>query len=207
MEERRRSAAVVRLSIAACSVAAWHLSILVECTFRVWRWPVCWGCSPSCVAASHLLASHDPQCSPFNPAPPATPTPTHPQDDMVPFELFGQAWVLFRGADGRPGCILDECAHRACPLSIGKVTAGTVVCPYHGEQGAAGRAGGRCHQAGQQAAGRAVVRECRRQAGRQVDLPLAGARVSLLQSLEQRLAHLCGPLALQAGGLTPRASA
>lgn len=54
------------------------------------------------------------------------------KDDMIPFELFGQAWVLFRGADGRPGCILDECAHRACPLSIGKVVDGTAVCPYHG---------------------------------------------------------------------------
>ncbi|KAL4420817.1 hypothetical protein ABPG75_010473 [Micractinium tetrahymenae] len=54
------------------------------------------------------------------------------KEDMVPFELFGQAWVLFRGADGRPGCVLDECAHRACPLSIGKVVDGTAVCPYHG---------------------------------------------------------------------------
>lgn len=60
---------------------------------------------------------------------------------MIPFELFGQAWVLFRGADGRPGCILDECAHRACPLSIGKVVDGTAVCPYHGEARGAGRWG------------------------------------------------------------------
>lgn len=50
---------------------------------------------------------------------------------MVPFELFGQAWVLFRGADGRPACVLDECAHRACPLSIGRVVDGQVECPYH----------------------------------------------------------------------------
>jgi len=50
----------------------------------------------------------------------------------VPFELFGQAWVLFRDAEGRPACVLDECAHRACPLSIGRVVEGTIECPYHG---------------------------------------------------------------------------
>ena len=30
-------------------------------------------------------------------------------------------------------CLRDECAHRACPLSLGKVdAAGRAVCPYHG---------------------------------------------------------------------------
>ena len=51
---------------------------------------------------------------------------------MVPFELFGQAWVLFRDAEGRPSCVLDECAHRACPLSVGRVVDGQIECPYHG---------------------------------------------------------------------------
>jgi nitrite reductase/ring-hydroxylating ferredoxin subunit len=61
------------------------------------------------------------------------PCPMPPlQEDAIPFELFGQAWVLFRGADGRPACILDECAHRACPLSIGTVVDGCLQCPYHG---------------------------------------------------------------------------
>ena len=50
----------------------------------------------------------------------------------MPFELFGQAWVLFRDAEGRPACVLDECAHRACPLSIGRVVDGQVECLYHG---------------------------------------------------------------------------
>lgn len=53
-------------------------------------------------------------------------------EDKVPFELFGQAWVLFRDSEGRPACVLDECAHRGCPLSLGQVVDGNLVCPYHG---------------------------------------------------------------------------
>jgi chlorophyllide a oxygenase len=45
-----------------------------------------------------------------------------PQDTMVPLEILGKPWVLFRDAQGKAGCIKDECAHRACPLSIGKVS-------------------------------------------------------------------------------------
>lgn len=51
---------------------------------------------------------------------------------MVPFDSFEEAWVLFRGKDGRPGCVRDQCAHRACPLSLGKVEDGRIQCPYHG---------------------------------------------------------------------------
>ena len=36
----------------------------------------------------------------------------------LPFELFGEPWVLFRDASGAPACVKDECAHRACPLSL-----------------------------------------------------------------------------------------
>ncbi|EFJ44919.1 chlorophyll a oxygenase [Volvox carteri f. nagariensis] len=54
------------------------------------------------------------------------------QDTLVPFELFGEPWVLFRDEKGQPACIKDECAHRACPLSLGKVVEGQVVCAYHG---------------------------------------------------------------------------
>lgn len=35
---------------------------------------------------------------------------------MIPFELFEEPWVLFRGENGIVGCLRDECAHRACPL-------------------------------------------------------------------------------------------
>ena len=35
-------------------------------------------------------------------------------------------------SQGEPACLLDECAHRACPLSLGKLKEGQVECPYHG---------------------------------------------------------------------------
>lgn len=54
------------------------------------------------------------------------------KDTLVPFELFEEPWVLFRDEKGRAACIRDECAHRACPLSLGKVVDGQVSCAYHG---------------------------------------------------------------------------
>jgi len=63
---------------------------------------------------------------------------------LAAFDLYGDPWVLFRpppsdGADPLltppppVSCLLDECAHRACPLSLGQVTrGGAVQCPYHG---------------------------------------------------------------------------
>ncbi|KAK9816649.1 hypothetical protein WJX72_003294 [[Myrmecia] bisecta] len=51
---------------------------------------------------------------------------------LVPFDLFGEPWVLFRNETGVVSCVKDECAHRACPLSLGKVVDGKVQCPYHG---------------------------------------------------------------------------
>jgi len=56
------------------------------------------------------------------------------KDLMVPFELFGETWVAFRDADGLAACLRDECAHRACPLSLGKMKDGEVMCAYHGWQ-------------------------------------------------------------------------
>ena len=53
-------------------------------------------------------------------------------DMMVPFELFGEPWVLFRDAQGHAACVRDECAHRACPLSAGSCTDGELQCAYHG---------------------------------------------------------------------------
>ncbi|KAK9821473.1 hypothetical protein WJX81_008409 [Elliptochloris bilobata] len=53
---------------------------------------------------------------------------------VVPFELFGEPWVLFRDAAGAPACVRDECAHRACPLSLGSIVDGHIQCPYHGWQ-------------------------------------------------------------------------
>mmetsp|Transcript_7065 Transcript_7065/g.12060 ORF Transcript_7065/g.12060 Transcript_7065/m.12060 type:complete len:654 (-) Transcript_7065:1149-3110(-) len=54
------------------------------------------------------------------------------KDMMVPVDLFGQSWVLFRDENGAAACIKDTCAHRACPLSLGSVTDGQVSCAYHG---------------------------------------------------------------------------
>jgi len=54
------------------------------------------------------------------------------EDTLTPVLLFGTDWVVFRDKDGKAACIRDECAHRACPLSIGSKKDGQVVCPYHG---------------------------------------------------------------------------
>lgn len=39
-------------------------------------------------------------------------------------------WVLFRDESGAAACVKDECAHRACPLSLGSVVDGRLQCPY-----------------------------------------------------------------------------
>ncbi len=52
-------------------------------------------------------------------------------DKLIPFELFGEPWVLFRGEDGAAACVKDECAHRACPLSLGKVRTGPPLRRHH----------------------------------------------------------------------------
>lgn len=57
----------------------------------------------------------------------------HASDLQVPIDCFNEPWVIFRGQDGKAGCIRDECAHRACPLSLGTLVDGKVQCPYHGE--------------------------------------------------------------------------
>ncbi|KAJ7540149.1 hypothetical protein O6H91_10G002600 [Diphasiastrum complanatum] len=53
-------------------------------------------------------------------------------ETALAFESFEEKWVIFRGKDGKAGCIRDACAHRACPLSLGKVMDGCIQCPYHG---------------------------------------------------------------------------
>ncbi|KAK4481298.1 hypothetical protein RD792_012183 [Penstemon davidsonii] len=57
----------------------------------------------------------------------------HLKDDtMVPIDCFERPWVLFRGKDGKPGCVQNTCAHRACPLDLGSINKGRIQCPYHG---------------------------------------------------------------------------
>ena len=52
---------------------------------------------------------------------------------QIPIDCFEEPWVLFRGMDGKPGCVQNTCAHRACPLDLGSVNEGRVRCPYHGQ--------------------------------------------------------------------------
>ncbi|XP_060214369.1 chlorophyllide a oxygenase, chloroplastic [Lycium barbarum] len=53
-------------------------------------------------------------------------------DTMIPIDCFEEPWVIFRGKDGKPGCVQNTCAHRACPLHLGSVKEGRIQCPYHG---------------------------------------------------------------------------
>ncbi|KAH9621895.1 hypothetical protein KSS87_019084 [Heliosperma pusillum] len=53
-------------------------------------------------------------------------------DTMIPIDCFDQSWVIFRGQDGKPGCVKNTCAHRACPLDLGSINEGRIQCPYHG---------------------------------------------------------------------------
>lgn len=46
--------------------------------------------------------------------------------------ILGAPMVLFRGAGGVPGALLDRCPHRNVPLSLGRVADGQLECGYHG---------------------------------------------------------------------------
>jgi len=46
--------------------------------------------------------------------------------------ILGMPIVLFRGAGGSPGALLDRCPHRNVPLSMGSVEQGLLQCGYHG---------------------------------------------------------------------------
>ncbi|MGH7856620.1 MAG: Rieske 2Fe-2S domain-containing protein, partial [Candidatus Binatia bacterium] len=48
--------------------------------------------------------------------------------------LFGTPLVLFRDGEGRAGALLDRCAHRNLPLSLGRCVEGRLECAYHGWQ-------------------------------------------------------------------------
>jgi len=58
----------------------------------------------------------------------------HMCNSQVPIDCFEEQWVIFRGKDGRPGCVQNTCAHRACPLHLGSVNEGRIQCPYHGKK-------------------------------------------------------------------------
>jgi chlorophyllide a oxygenase len=54
--------------------------------------------------------------------------------ELLSIQLFDETWVLWRDGNGRPSCVKDQCAHRACPLSLGEIKDGEIQCPYHGWQ-------------------------------------------------------------------------
>ncbi|HEY1267019.1 MAG TPA: aromatic ring-hydroxylating dioxygenase subunit alpha [Candidatus Binatia bacterium] len=46
--------------------------------------------------------------------------------------ILGTPIVLFRAAGGTPAALLDRCAHRNAPLSLGRTVRGEIQCAYHG---------------------------------------------------------------------------
>jgi hypothetical protein len=52
---------------------------------------------------------------------------------LLPVMIDGDEYVVFRDMKNIVRALVDQCAHRRAPLSLGKVTAsGWVECPYHG---------------------------------------------------------------------------
>jgi phenylpropionate dioxygenase-like ring-hydroxylating dioxygenase large terminal subunit len=49
-------------------------------------------------------------------------------------KIYASPLVVFRGEGGRPGVLLDRCAHRNVPLSLGRVKQARLECAYHGWQ-------------------------------------------------------------------------
>lgn len=52
--------------------------------------------------------------------------------EFLPRTLLGKRVVLFRTEGGEAVALSDRCAHRAYPLSLGRLEGDTVVCGYHG---------------------------------------------------------------------------
>ncbi|MEM7136668.1 MAG: Rieske 2Fe-2S domain-containing protein [Myxococcota bacterium] len=49
-------------------------------------------------------------------------------------EFAGLPLVSFRSVNGTPSVLLDRCAHRNAPLSLGRVVGSQIQCAYHGWQ-------------------------------------------------------------------------
>jgi len=58
----------------------------------------------------------------------------HLADGPKAFELLEHPLVLWLDENGHPCAADDRCCHRTAKLSLGKVVAGNIVCPYHGWQ-------------------------------------------------------------------------
>jgi len=53
-------------------------------------------------------------------------------DGPVAVQLLGEAFVLWRDAQGTPRAARDRCPHRGTQLSLGRVCDGQLECAYHG---------------------------------------------------------------------------
>jgi len=53
-------------------------------------------------------------------------------DELMSRRLLGRQVLLYRQRDGRVVALDDRCAHRALPLSLGRLVDDRVVCRYHG---------------------------------------------------------------------------
>lgn len=51
---------------------------------------------------------------------------------LLAVRRLGLDLVLFRDASGKPGAVVDQCAHRGVALSHGKLVGDCVQCPFHG---------------------------------------------------------------------------
>lgn len=55
-----------------------------------------------------------------------------PRDRPVAFRRLGRDLVFWRDAAGRVRAADDRCPHRGAAMSIGTVSGGSLVCPFHG---------------------------------------------------------------------------
>lgn len=56
------------------------------------------------------------------------------QEGPVGVRLLDEDLVLWRNAEGLAQAFVDRCPHRGARLSLGRVNAGNLECPYHGWQ-------------------------------------------------------------------------
>ena len=52
--------------------------------------------------------------------------------NLLARRILDEPVVLFRQKDGTPAALLDRCAHKLAPLSMGRLVDDVVQCGYHG---------------------------------------------------------------------------
>jgi vanillate O-demethylase monooxygenase subunit len=53
-------------------------------------------------------------------------------DKPLARQIIGERLVFFRGSDDQAVALIDRCAHRQAPLSMGTLKDNCIECPYHG---------------------------------------------------------------------------